>query len=230
MAWFRRTADERRQRALRGSVRGPLAEYLATPFQADHRPLAEVEFLALDYETTGMDPDRDHVVAVGFVPLVGGRIELSRARSFVVAAGVEVGRSATVHGVTDDDLVGGVALEQAMEEVLAALTGRVLLAHFATLERRFTRAAGARLWSGAFECQSVDTLELQRRLIPTAFGADPAPGSLRLWAARDRYGLPVYKAHDPLIDAIACAELFLAQADELSGEGSLTLKSVLAQS
>ena len=89
MAWFRRTADERRQRALRGAVVGPLAAYLATPFQADHRPLAEVEFLALDYETTGMDPDRDHVVAVGFVPVVGGRIETE----FLLAAFPEARRA-----------------------------------------------------------------------------------------------------------------------------------------
>ncbi len=229
MGWFGRSADDQRQRAARGLSESPLTAYLTVPFADEKANVDDVEFLALDYETTGLDPQRHHVVAVGFVPVVGGRVELSGARSFVVAAGTEVGSSATVHGITDDALAGGVPLAEALAEVLAALSGRVLLAHFATLEERFTAAAVDRLWSGRFVCQRVDTLDLQRRLVSPGFHDEPPPGSLRLWAARERYGLPVYRAHEPLIDAISCAELLLAQVAEMrSGPTEpLPLKRVL---
>ena len=52
------------------------------------------------------------------------------------------------------------------------------------------------------------------------------PGDLRLWRARKRYGLPVTKSHDALGDALACAELYLAQTAELGVSGPLLLRDV----
>jgi DNA polymerase-3 subunit epsilon len=228
MGWLRRSPEQARQRAAGVCREGPLAAYLSVPFPADTASVDDIEFLALDFETTGLDPERDHVVAVGYVPVVGGRIELAHARSVVVAAPVEVGQSATVHGLTDDTVAAGVPLAEAIEEVLAALAGRVLLAHFATLEVGFLRRACAALWNGPCPLLAVDTLALQRRLVSGAFREDPPPGSLRLWTARERYGLPTYRAHEPLIDALSCAELFLAQVAELRGEADLPLKRILA--
>ena len=50
-----------------------------------------------------------------------------------------------------------------------------------------------------------------------------------MWAARGQYGLPRYAAHAALTDALACAELYLAQVAELQAATSKprTLKSVL---
>ena len=58
------------------------------------------------------------------------------------------------------------------------------------------------------------------------FTADPSPERLRLWGARERYGLPEYRAHDPLVDALACAELYLAQVSELRDRGARTLRDL----
>ena len=53
--------------------------------------------------------------------------------------------------------------------------------------------------------------------------------SLRLWTARERYGLPSYRAHECLIDAIACAELYLAQVAEMRSQGNeVTLTRLLS--
>ena len=52
------------------------------------------------------------------------------------------------------------------------------------------------------------------------------PGDLRLWSARERHGLPVTTAHDALGDALACAELYLAQTAELIASGPLSLRDV----
>lgn len=225
--WFRRSPGQQRQRAARGAS-GALASFLAAPWADPEMPVDEVDFLALDLETTGFDPAKEQVLAAGWVPIRGGVVDLAGAGAVLVAPEGDVGASATVHGLTDDVVAGGESLETAMTEVLAALSGKVLLAHHASLEVGFLRQACERLGWGQFATPVVDTLAVQRTLVTSAHRADPPPGSLRLWTARSRFGLPAYRAHDPLIDALSCAELFLAQVAELQGEDpTLRLKRVL---
>ena len=89
-----------------------------------------------------------------------------------------------------------------------------------------------RVWGTGFPCVVVDTLELERRAYanPWAPPAD-AVGGLRLFRARERRGLPMYPAHHALLDALACGELYLAQAADLlaaSPRTSPTLRHVVA--
>jgi DNA polymerase-3 subunit epsilon len=70
----------------------------------------------------------------------------------------------------------------------------------------------------------VCTLELQRRLLTRH--REVPHDALRLWRARARYGLPLTKPHDPLGDALACAELYLAQVAELGAREPLCLGDV----
>ena len=44
--------------------------------------------------------------------------------------------------------------------------------------------------------------------------------------ARAHLGLPRYAAHEALTDALACAELYLAQVDRLSGGAPMSLKAL----
>jgi DNA polymerase-3 subunit epsilon len=231
---FRRSPEQRRERALRTAAPGPLRDYLAVAMPDPQTPLAELRLLAVDIETTGLDPRRDRVLSIGWLPVDGGRISLGGAGRVVVrdaggAAGV--GQSATVHGLTDDRLARGVAVEDAVARLLDALAGRVLLAHFARIETGFLAAVCERAWGAGMPCVVVDTFELERRVVAGGWGAEPARGALRLWTARERRGLPVYRAHEALTDALACAELYLAQRAELEAatpQTSLTLRHVVA--
>jgi DNA polymerase III subunit epsilon len=231
---FRRSPEQRRERALRTAAPGPLRDYLAAALPGPETPLADLRLLAVDIETTGLDPRRDRMLSIGWLPVDGGRIELGGAGRVVVrdtggAAGV--GQSATVHGLTDDRLAGGVPVEEAVARLLDALAGRVLLAHFAQIETGFLAAVCERAWGAGMPCVVVDTFELERRVVAGGWGAEPARGALRLWTARERRGLPVYRAHEALTDALACAELYLAQRAELEAaapETTLTLRHVVA--
>lgn len=225
-----RSPRRRRESALGSVPPGALRDYLSVPFPDPGTPLDRVPLLAVDVETTGLDADSDRVVAVGWVPVDGLGIDLAGARRRVVATRREVGESATVHGLTDDTVAAGRIPIHVLEELLGVLAGRVLLAHHASIEVGFLDAACRRVYGAPFVASSVDTLALQRRVLNDRIGGyeEPRPGSLRLWAARERYGLPRYRAHEPLTDALACAELYLAQAAELSLRASrpLSLKGI----
>lgn len=219
------TPQGRRERAHAAAPPGPLRDYLAHPYPDLGTDVAELPLLAVDIETTGLDPVKNRLLSIGFVPVDGLRIRLSGARHGVIRSDLDVGQSAVVHGLTDDVLATGGELEATVVELLRALAGRVMLAHFADIEEGFLSAVCRRLFGHPFRCLSVDTMVLQRRINGVAWN-NTVTGSLRLPNIRAEIGLPRYKAHEALTDALACAELYLAQVAQLRGDGTMTLKDL----
>lgn len=218
--------ERRRARWAGQAPPGPVRDLLSAPQPAARTDVAELRLLAIDLETTGLDPRTDHILAVGFVPLDGLVIDLSGATRLLCRADAEVGQSAVVHGITDDALADGLELGEVVERVASALRGRVLLAHHAVIERDFLSAASQRTHGVPLLTESVDTMQLQARVLGSHTGADLPPGALRLTTARAHVGLPRYAAHEALTDALACAELYLAQVARLSGGRPLSLKAL----
>jgi len=195
---------------------GPVRDLAAAPPPLPGTPVSGVELLAVDLETTGLDPRSDHVLAVGWLPVTDRQVVLAGAREAMVRppTGVDVGASATVHRLTDDTVAGARALADVLPDLLAALHGRVLLAHHAPIELGFLARAAQEAYDATLPLTAVDTMALQRHLV---FGrhAEIRPGSLRLDEARRHFGLPRYGAHSALTDAVATGELLLAQVAEL---------------
>ena len=158
------SARRRAKAAARAS--GPLARFYGTPTPDDDTPAPELPLLAIDIETTGLNPAADRMLSVGHVPVDGLTITLAGARHRILAAGVDVGQSAVFHGITDDQVAVGTPVADAIAEVLEALAGRVLLAHFARIEMDFLSRACTRLFGAPLVVPVVDTLVLHDRLIP----------------------------------------------------------------
>ncbi len=202
--------------------------FLATPQPGRRASVADLRLLAVDMETTGLDPRTAVTLSLGWVPVDRSAVVLGEADEVLLrpdpadlgAAGV--GQSATLHGLTDDRLGRGVDPALGWARLVEALTGRVLLAHHAALEVALLESAARRLWGVRLRVRSVDTMALQARIVAPGFADEPGPEQLRLWTARARFGLPAVQAHDALHDALSCAELYLAQVAELGlGDGRL---------
>ena len=203
----------RRRRLAAKAPAGPLRAYLESPLPDEATDLRQVSCLALDLETTGGDPARDDILSFGWVALDAQRIELASARHHLARIGGEVSASsAVIHRITDDTAREGRPLAEVLDEFLAALHGRVLIAHHAKTELGFVGAACRRLYGVDIELPALDTLA-----IAAALHRNARPGELRLEALRRRYGLPRYPVHHALSDALACAELFLALVAARSG-------------
>jgi len=224
----RALALERQRRwCLAHASPGALRDYYAVPFVAPTTASVECAFLALDIETTGLAPHRDEILSIGFVPIDHHGLRLGDAHHYLVRPEQAIPESsAIVHGILDDRAGQGMPLADALPPLLHALTGRVLVAHGARIEHDFIDAACRRLYGCHFVAPLVDTLELERRAVARA-GRVSAPGSLRLDALRERYGLPRYRAHDALNDAIASGELLLAQVAYRSGKHGTRLVDLL---
>jgi DNA polymerase-3 subunit epsilon len=197
-----------------------LKAFHAAATVAGDTPIIDVPLVAIDVETTGLDPARDEIVSVGVVPMSTRCIRSSASRYWVVRPRAELHpESVTVHGITHAQIEAAPDFGAILDELLPALAGRVVVVHCREIERSFLDLAlKARLGEG-IEFPVIDTMELEARVHrapPPGFfarllGRKPAPVSIRLAESRARYGLPRYRAHHALVDALATAELLQAQ-------------------
>lgn len=209
---------------LRGKAEAaPLLTYLESP-QAQHGlDWRKARYLALDLETSGGDAARDDILSFGWVCIDDAEVRLSSAHHRLVQPRRSLTEAnVSIHRITDDRAAEGEALRDVLTDFLADLQGRVLVAHYSPTEVGFIDAACRACFGGRFRPPVIDTLILARRAIDT-----PYPGSLRLASLRARHHLPRYPMHHALSDALAAAELFLAQAEAAGAAGQGRLGDLL---
>ncbi|PKO90491.1 MAG: DNA polymerase III subunit epsilon [Betaproteobacteria bacterium HGW-Betaproteobacteria-12] len=211
-------------RRLRGNATAaPLLADLTSPRPHGSQDWRSSRYLALDLETSGGDPARDDILSFGWLCLEGPEIRLSSARHRLVRPRRALAENnVSIHRITDDQAASGEALRSVLSEFLTDLRGRVLIAHYSPTEVGFLDAACRACFGGGFRPPVIDTLILARRA-----AAEHPPGSLRLGALRARHHLPRYPLHHALSDALAAAELFLAQAEAASARGRTRLGDFL---
>lgn len=201
----------RRKRLYARAQAGTMHDFYAVPFPAGSSDCRTLGFVALDLETTGLDPRHDEILSIGWVCLNGMQIELSSAQHRLVCPRCEIPeQSAVIHYITDDRAAQGEPLREVLNELLPLLAGKVLIAHHARFEMQFLRRACERLFGINFLMPVIDTQAIARRSLERRNQAFQ-PQELRLAALRKRYQLPRYRVHNALSDALAAAELFLAQ-------------------
>lgn len=205
------------------------AKMLECALPADSAAIATLQMIALDLETTGLDVKRNRILAAGWVLLRGDRIVISSAKEVQARdeSAEGVGQSAVIHGILDSDLVEAGTLETLLDQLLPELAGRPIIAHAATIERGFLNALLRQLGGTALPNPFIDTLLLERTLIESRGGTiNEMQGQLTLEACRARHGLSEHQRHSAAADALATAELFLAQVAELGGADKLRLRDV----
>ncbi len=222
-----------RNSSLRRSILASKTKFGATRrfYEADlplyTTPFDEVEYVALDLETTGLSAKENEILSIGWIVIKGSDIEFNTCGHQLVKPEVDLdAQSVTIHKIFDSHLEGAAGMRAALDRVLPILAGRVLIAHHARVEHTFLRAACMKCYNTPFEIPTVDTMEIERQVFMRN-NQEIQNGGLRLDAVRQTYNLPRYRAHNAMIDAIACGELFVAQAKRRSGDTPLPLKAFL---
>lgn len=190
-----------------------------------HAPVSGLEFLALDLETTGLDAEKDQILSIGFITLTHNRIFCHYARNWIICPDECVDTPQTeIHGITHSCLESCPGFGDTLAHLLRAMAGRVVIAHYSRIEREFLSQATLNTVGEGLEFPVIDTMALESEKHPVyrpnalqRWMGDKNSPSLRMSHARERYGLPRYRPHHALTDALSTAELFLAQmADRFS--------------
>jgi DNA polymerase-3 subunit epsilon len=204
-----------------------LKAFWGAPLPARRADWRELEFLALDAEMSSLDPEEGELLSLGWVVVRDGAIALDSARHLVIRAANSVGQSATIHQLRDCEVAEGIEAAEALDQLLEAARSRVLVFHYAPLDlayldRLCTIQHGAPLLQ-----PHLCTLQMEKRLLERR-DHHLKKGDLTLGACRRRYHLPDYHGHNALWDALATAELLVAQAAHRARGTRLTLKQMAA--
>lgn len=213
----------RRCQKLANVSRSPeLRSYLESCASLEVDRIDNTPLISVDLELTGLEKDRDQIIAIGWTLIDEGKIRLGSNRHLLISADRSVGSSAAIHELMDSEVAAGEMLEFGLRELFTAARGRVWIFHHAGLDIGFLKKA-CQSWAAVQPGFMVlDTLRIEYRLrrrreVPVK------QGDLQLSEIRRVYGLPRYTAHNALTDALATAELMLAVASMMEPDSSLKL-------
>jgi DNA polymerase III subunit epsilon len=200
------------------------AAYAAARSPAPSTPWDQAAWCVVDLELSGLDPRRHEIVSFAAIPIEGGRVQLAHAACGLVRpSGPLTESSIRIHGIRAADLLDAPMLEEAIDPLLEAMTGRILVAHVARIERGFLgralRGQGVRLRRAIADTSVIGRLWLKER-----DGVAPADPSLEELA--HALALPAQSRHDALGDALTTAQVFIASAAHLGALGPLTVRGL----
>jgi len=213
----------RRKRLLKKVPKGALYDFLSIPFPSEETCLSDLPILSVDFETTGLNAITDKLLSVGFVSIEKRQIKLGSCYHQIINTKHRLDAdNVIIHQITDQQKSQGISLRVVVEALLEALAGKVMLVHFARIEKQFLKQACLELYGVSPPLMVLDTLAMaKRKLDQRDIAYDPQ--ELRLSALRQKHDLPNHFAHNALSDAIATAELLLVQQKT----GAIKLKDLL---
>jgi DNA polymerase-3 subunit epsilon len=216
-----------RRHLLSGTNSEVMKNYLSAPFPAKKTLLRNTEIISLDIETTGLDPAKDRIVSIGLVKIENLGIKLDSCWHKIINAKINLPeQSVVIHQIMDDESLAGASIGTVIPELLLRLKGKVVLVHNAKVEQGFINQACQKLYGTDFVMSVIDTQVLAKRSLDRS-NTPYKPKDLRLFNLRKKFNLPVYKAHNALLDAIATAELFLLLANNISPGSDAKLSEFL---
>ena len=157
--------------------------------------------VALDIETTGLDPQKDAVIEVGAVRFNGRRVE--DEWSTLIHPGRPIPPFITrLTGITDQMVIQSPPIKSILPELVAFIGETPVLGHNVAFDLSFLRR-----YNILFDNEVLDTYELASVLMPNA-------GRYNLGALAQQLNVPLPATHRALDDARATRAVFLRLWDE----------------
>ena len=188
-------------------------------------PWREASFAVVDLEMTGLDPSRDEIISFAAVPVEGGTVVAGGSSTAIVRPErMPSAETIRIHGLRPADLAEAPPLDEVRDLILEALTGRIVVAHPARIERQFLsvalRPAGVRLAE-----PMICTATLAGQVLADRVGRRGAETPLSVAVAA--LGLPMEAPHTADGDALTAAQLFIALASRLEWREPQTVGSLV---
>lgn len=156
-------------------------------------------YIALDLETTGLNPSTDRILEIGAVKVICGK--QAETYETLVNPGRKIERRIEeLTGITDEMAAGGMDTRTAVTGLVEFCGDLPLLGHNIIFDYSFVKQNAVNL-NLLFEKQGIDTLKIARALFPEM-------ESRSLQALCAYYEIRPKMAHRAAFDALASMELY----------------------
>jgi len=183
-------------------------------------PLAGVRWVVIDCETSGLDPARDRLLAVGAVAVRGASLAPAESFSALLRqAAPSAPDNILVHGIGGQAQLSGLPADEALAQLLGFLGDGVPVAFHAAFDAQVLARAAPRRMPRRW----LDLAELAPALYPQHAALCRA---LDDWLAV--FGIAPLARHDALGDAFAAAQLLLVLLAAARRQGVATLEGLQA--
>lgn len=116
------------------------------------------EYVAFDFETTGIDPRRNHIVEIGAVRISGEGLLIGEFNS-LVRPNRKVSAS-EIHGIKEADVSGAPSFSEILPAFVEFIDGAILVAHNATFDVGFLESELSQLGIHDSEIEAICTMRL----------------------------------------------------------------------
>ncbi|MEY8338574.1 3'-5' exonuclease [Lachnospiraceae bacterium 62-35] len=169
-------------------------------------------YIAIDLETTGLNPKEDRILEIGAIQVVKGRVQ--KEFSTLINPKREITEKVVdLTGITGEMVENAPGIEEVISEAVSFCNGLPLLGHHIIFDYSFLKRAAVNAGI-PFEKDGVDTLKLCRKFMPEE-------EKKNLSSACAWFQVKNTKAHRALSDAYAAHALFMTMKEQyFSGEPS----------
>lgn len=205
-----------------GGVSSPLPDNLPKPKTPDDQLLSQCRLIVLDLETTGLNPAKHEVIAIGAVAINSGVICLNDQFDLILRRPeLDISDTVLIHGIGPEALTRGHETADALLYLLDWMNGDPVLAYHSAFDQKFLEKTLRNELGYTRSHTWMDVADLMPALFPDA---QPGGKGLDHWA--NFFGLEASARHHAAADAMVTAELTLAALNKANKEGINTLKEL----
>ncbi len=180
-------------------------------------PLYAAAILAIDTETTGLDPVSARIVEIAALRVNGSGFELEPPLVTRVRPDVPIPpRSTAIHHITDEMVDGAPRFGAVLPRLMALLEGRVVVGHAVGFDLAVIAAEARRAGRNWRKPRALDVRTLAMIAAPDL--ANHSLDGLAAWL-----GLEIANRHSARGDAEAAARIFMALLPQLERRGIITV-------
>ncbi len=169
------------------------------------RPFAEARYVVVDVESTGLNLQKDRLIAIGAVAVVGGRIDLAQSFEVILRQDQASSRAnILIHGISGEAQREGLMPADALLDFLEFMGASPLIAFHVTFDRTLIARALRDHLGLNFSHPWLDLAYLMPGILPQW---RHKYRSLDDWTSHFEIGN--FSRHSALADALATAQLLL---------------------
>lgn len=194
-------------------------------------PLADYDFIVCDTELTGLSKRKDEIISIGAVRISNLQIELDQTfHRYIRPTNINPNEATLIHRITPEKLKKADPAKEVLPQFIEFCGKSPIVGHFVGLDMHFLNKTAREVLGGTLSNPGIDTMRLARRYKDSGqtdhYGHHDYASSYTLDTLAKEFGLPAFKPHDALEDALQTAYLFLYLVKKFRDGGINTLKEL----